>query len=200
MFQELIPVNTNTSPNISDSQQEYLENLKAAGQTLQHKMTSAELAGYIRIKKENIFKFLENKARSIIEGNGSVFYGGELRWVDKNSIQIKNDTTLYIYRCEEHIISPWSLLGIKLTDIDKLRRDSVITLTPLKDYIGLIPPIQLSKGITAVKSDLFDKVSVLEYEFVKKLPDPLLVGQIKGCDDLFFIAQWDDDILLDDLI
>uniref|UniRef100_A0A6M3JBI7 Uncharacterized protein n=1 Tax=viral metagenome TaxID=1070528 RepID=A0A6M3JBI7_9ZZZZ len=33
-----------------------------------------------------------------------------------------------------------------------------------------------------------------------KLPDPFLLGRIKGCSDRFFLAQWDDDIYLDDII
>jgi hypothetical protein len=35
---------------------------------------------------------------------------------------------------------------------------------------------------------------------VKEVIDPIIFGKIDGCTDRFFIAQWDDDVKIEDIV
>lgn len=72
-----------------------------------------------------------------------------------------------------------------------------LSLTPVKEYDGIPPTDVLTKMQEAVKATIFDTFSIIS---VKKVPDPILVGHISGTKDLFFIAEWGEDISLKDFI
>lgn len=78
--------------------------------------------------------------------------------------------------------------------------------TSIEEYVGqnadeknlTIPPIDvLEKLEIAKKSELFDSYSIIH---VKAIPDPILLGRVKGVEDAFFIAEWGDDISLTDVM
>lgn len=61
-----------------------------------------------------------------------------------------------------------------------------------------LPPMRVLKRLVEEKGkNLFDYFTVAR---LAELPDPLLLGRINGVNDRFFIAQWDNDICLDDLL
>lgn len=46
----------------------------------------------------------------------------------------------------------------------------------------------------------FDKFEVMTVEWHKEVPDPILFGVVNGCADRFFIAQWDTDVKIEDIL
>lgn len=73
-------------------------------------------------------------------------------------------------------------------------------LTALQQY-DKVPPDAVLDALEAAKADgCFDAFSVMTLEWHKEVPDPILFGQITGCEDLFFITQWDDDVKIEDFI
>lgn len=66
-----------------------------------------------------------------------------------------------------------------------------------EQYAGIPPESVLARFEDVQRKKLFDSYTVATVGAVK---DPLLLGRILGCDDRFFIAQWGDDVSLDDVI
>lgn len=72
--------------------------------------------------------------------------------------------------------------------------------TPLKEY-SEIPPIQVLDAIeNAQKLGCFDGFEVAQIKAITKQKDPIVFGRINGCPDRFFIAQWDDDVKIEDIL
>jgi len=68
---------------------------------------------------------------------------------------------------------------------------------PVKDYQA-IPPEHALKALKAAREkEIFDDFTIAS---VTKMKDPLLLGRLNGTEDRFFLAQWGDDISLDDVI
>lgn len=66
----------------------------------------------------------------------------------------------------------------------------------LAEYPG-VPPVEVLDAIeSAQKVGCFDEITVMSVEDVK---DPIVWGKVNGCSDLFFIAQWDKDITLEQI-
>lgn len=85
-----------------------------------------------------------------------------------------------------------------------------LELTPVARYLGQhadegstveamsLPPTEvLEKMAVAKKEGLFDQFAIIH---VQKAPDPILVGTVKGSEDMYFIAEWGDDIKLADIV
>lgn len=74
-----------------------------------------------------------------------------------------------------------------------------LTFTPLAKY-GEVPPVEVLRDVKkAVEMGCFDAFEVAKVESVKEIVDPIVFGKIDGCTDLFFIAQWDNDVKFEDL-
>ena len=69
--------------------------------------------------------------------------------------------------------------------------------TPIQAYPKIPPDHIIEKAVEARKRHCFDQLVIAE---VLELKDPLLLGRIIGCETRYFLGQWDDDILLDDII
>jgi len=70
--------------------------------------------------------------------------------------------------------------------------------TPVKDYKAVPPKDVLLKMEEHKARGIFDSFTIAS---VEKIKDPLLLGRVEGVDDRrFFIAQWGEDIALDDVI
>lgn len=97
----------------------------------------------------------------------------------------------------------------KISDYSSKRE---LCQTPLEQYVGQnraegdmineqemgLPPTDvLEKLAVAQKSKLFDYFTVLHIKYV---PDPILCGHIKESKDLYFIAEWGDDIKFSDIV
>lgn len=104
--------------------------------------------------------------------------GRQSRQVSKNSITISSDHTCHFYKNE---------------GIGKF----VWTETPIADYEGIPPRHALEALKAAQEKAVFDYFTIAS---VNAVQDPLLLGRINDNDDRFFIAQWDTDVCLDDLI
>lgn len=75
-----------------------------------------------------------------------------------------------------------------------------LKFTPISQY-GKIPPADvLDKIRTAKNEGLFDAFEVCSIETHEVRPDPIIFGIIRNCEEKFFIAQWDDDVKIEDII
>lgn len=68
---------------------------------------------------------------------------------------------------------------------------------PVKDYDALPPDHALAALKCAQAKEIFDEFVIAS---VNKVKDPLLLGKIAGSEDRYFIAQWGEDVALDDVI
>lgn len=70
----------------------------------------------------------------------------------------------------------------------------------LREY-AQVPPVSVLEKIRAASElKCFDSFTVAKIESVVKVVDPIVFGQIKGCTDLFYIDQWDNDVKIEDLL
>jgi len=65
-----------------------------------------------------------------------------------------------------------------------------------KEKDRLIPDNILTELEKAKDRNLFDAVAIL---WAEKVPDPLLLGIIDGCEDYFYIAEWGEDVSFEQL-
>lgn len=73
--------------------------------------------------------------------------------------------------------------------------------TPIERYLNIPPNNILEAAQVAKGRCIFSKFTVATLEkFSEPIKDPLLLGHIDGCENRYIIGQWDDDILVDDLI
>lgn len=75
-----------------------------------------------------------------------------------------------------------------------------LTFTPISQY-GEVPPAPALEALRAAKElKCFDSFEVAKIESVTVVPDPILFGCITGCDKKYFVAQWDDDVKIEDIL
>ena len=64
-----------------------------------------------------------------------------------------------------------------------------------------VPPVDvLDKIEEAQQLGCFDTFEIAKIESVKEYKDPIVFGRIKDCPDRFFIAQWDDDVKIEQIL
>ncbi len=73
----------------------------------------------------------------------------------------------------------------------------MLSFTAVEQYPEVPPADVLDKMDAAVERKCFDSFEVAHIVNVK---DPILFGRIIGCSDRFYIAQWDDDIKIEDIL
>ena len=107
-------------------------------------------------------------------------------------------------------LKEWDYKLLTREAIDKFQSVNMMTSTrdglkvhiePLDKYCGnpqvgeakdrIIPDHILDKLEEANERELFDSIAVL---YVEKVPDPLLLGIVEGCEDYFLIAEWGEDV------
>lgn len=77
---------------------------------------------------------------------------------------------------------------------------SRLKFTPIEIY-DKVPPMDVIESIEkANEFNCFDSYEVASIESVKELPDPIVFGIVDGCSDKFFIAQWDNDVRIEDIL
>jgi hypothetical protein len=75
-----------------------------------------------------------------------------------------------------------------------------LKFTALESYPN-VPPSEVLEGIRAAKElKCFDRFEVLTLETVEVIPDPVVFGLIDGCDNKYFVAQWDDDVKIEQIL
>jgi hypothetical protein len=73
-------------------------------------------------------------------------------------------------------------------------------LTALEAYPE-VPPAKVLEEIRAAKElKCFDRFEVLTLQSVEVVPDPVIFGIIEGCDNKYFVAQWDDDVKIEQIL
>lgn len=88
----------------------------------------------------------------------------------------------------------------KLRKETKGRAHKQLVFTKLEEYREIPPNDVLDALELAKELKCFDTFEVAHVEWIEPVPDPLLLGRITACDDYFFIAQWDDDVKIDDIL
>ena len=79
-------------------------------------------------------------------------------------------------------------------------RSKRLLLVRLEAYAGVPPTDVLEKLAEARTLGLFAEFWVASIDWVETVPDPILFGKVAGCPDFFFIAQWGDDINVEELL
>jgi hypothetical protein len=75
-----------------------------------------------------------------------------------------------------------------------------LVFIPLAQYTE-VPPARVLADLENAKADkCFDTFEVAKIDWIRQVEDPILFGRINGCDDLFFISQWDDDVKIEDIL
>lgn len=75
-----------------------------------------------------------------------------------------------------------------------------LQFTDLPKY-STVPPRDVLDSLKKAKEHgCFDSFEVAKIESVEVRPDPILFGRVRGCQDRFYVAQWDNDIRIEDLI
>jgi len=75
-----------------------------------------------------------------------------------------------------------------------------LLFTKVETYGKIPPPEVLAKMQEAIDDGIFDSFEVAAIHDVQELIDPILFGCIQGTNDKFFIAQWDDDVKIEDIV
>lgn len=75
-----------------------------------------------------------------------------------------------------------------------------LAFTPLERYEKVPPGEVLTKLKEARAMGCFDRFEVAHVVARKEVPDPIVFGRVDGCEDRFFVAQWDSDIRIEDIL
>lgn len=75
-----------------------------------------------------------------------------------------------------------------------------LSFTPIADFRQIPPQETLDKVEKAQEIGCFDTFEVCKIESTREYKDPIIFGRIKGCPDRFFVAQWDDDVKIEDIL
>lgn len=83
--------------------------------------------------------------------------------------------------------------------IDRETYDQLL-FTDISKYPEVPPADVLDKLADAKDLNCFDRFEIAQIKNVEIKKDPLLLGVVQGCADRFFIAQWDDDVKIEDIL
>jgi hypothetical protein len=72
--------------------------------------------------------------------------------------------------------------------------------TALEIYQDVPPAEVLQKIREARELKCFDRFEVLTLEAQEVTPDPVIFGRIEGDDNRYFVAQWDDDVRIEQIL
>ena len=75
-----------------------------------------------------------------------------------------------------------------------------LMFTEIKNYGNVPPPDVLEELEKAQNIGCFDTYEIAQIEEVVIKKDPILFGRINDCQDRFYIAQWDDDVKIEDIL
>ncbi len=77
---------------------------------------------------------------------------------------------------------------------------STLMFTSIKEYEHVPPQAALLALRGAQQKGCFDTFEVAHVASTVEYKDPIIFGRVTGCGDRFFIAQWGDDVSIDDLL
>lgn len=85
------------------------------------------------------------------------------------------------------------------TGAQRMTHDKLVFMT-LAEYSEVPPAEVLGKLREAKARNCFDYFEVAKVQTVEVRPDPIIFGCIKGVGEKFFIAQWDNDVKIEDIL
>jgi hypothetical protein len=92
-------------------------------------------------------------------------------------------------------------LRVETITQDKMARSyKQLLFTPIENYAKVPPHDALYRLEAAMADAVFDGFEVATIQWVKEVVDPIIFGRVDGCTDRFFIAQWDDDVKIEDIV
>lgn len=87
-----------------------------------------------------------------------------------------------------------------LVDENRCQHYDQLIFTDIAQY-STVPPADVLESLKeAQKFDIFDYYEIAHIQSVTIKPDPILFGCINGCPDKFFIAQWDNDVKIENIL
>lgn len=75
-----------------------------------------------------------------------------------------------------------------------------LAFTPIERYPEVPPAEALLKLKEAKELQCFDTYEVATIQSRVVVPDPILFGRITGCSNYYYIAQWDSDVSIEDIL
>lgn len=178
---------------------------------------------YITITKENIESFLRKRADEYNKTRTAVmkkarevsslgdYVNSSIQWpsIDLNNRALRAfrelSGTSNVFSSDTEAFAMWveknstcMVQTVDYTSSDKRLTGAFTWMEESIDRYPGIPPAAVLDIFEVHKArKIFDYFTVAS---VKGIPDPLLLGRLKGDDNRYFIAQWGDDVALDDLI
>jgi hypothetical protein len=187
-IEDLIPTET------CSNSEEYSKQLEESGFGMASKMLKAKK--YYEITPERIYSFLEKKLIEMCKED------------IKNNPKLKERTDRKPYRINTSTgIKPF---GYGYVDFATFKEDGheyyknayiYWVETDIKNYPNIPPKFVIEKLKEAKALEIFDsiKVATLEVTIETRMKDPLLVGIINNNPNRYVIAQWDDDLIADNI-
>ena len=89
---------------------------------------------------------------------------------------------------------------------DTLKEDKRACYLKILEFIPLgryreVPPLEVLEKIEQAQAlNCFDTFEVVKIHSTTQLKDPIVFGRINGCPDRFFVAQWLDDVKIEDIL
>ncbi len=84
--------------------------------------------------------------------------------------------------------------------VNEYHKYDKLTFKKVGDYKDAPPAEVLQEMKKAVAMKCFDTFEIAKIESVVEYKDPIVFGVINGCDDRFFVAQWDNDVKIDQIL
>ncbi len=75
-----------------------------------------------------------------------------------------------------------------------------LMFTALTEYTKVPPTDVLDKLEAAQELRCFDTFEVAQIQSIEVRPDPILFGRVIGCEDRFYVGQWDNDVKIEDIL
>jgi hypothetical protein len=75
-----------------------------------------------------------------------------------------------------------------------------LAFTEISQYPNVPPQGVLNKVKEAKDLGCFDYFEVATIQSVRVIPDPIIFGRISGSDNRYYIAQWDNDVKIEDIL
>lgn len=82
----------------------------------------------------------------------------------------------------------------------EITEHDTLKFTPIANY-DKVPPAAALEAIRHAKGmDCFDSFEVATIASVRTVPDPIVFGIVSGCENKYFVAQWDSDVAIEDIL
>lgn len=126
---------------------------------------------------------------------GFKFLGDKIGQIEKSRESMRVAYKSYRYVTQEQI-DDFNRKLRKETSYNGGRSWKELSFCNIENYDMVPPDEALDKLEVAQEKKVFD---YFEVAYIRNVEDPIIFGRINGCTDRFFIAQWDDDVSIDQI-